>query len=43
MYAENNLQVLCKWCHRDKTRGEYGGPLDPERVAWDRLLRELTT
>ena len=41
-YDESNLQVLCKWCHRDKTRGEYSGPVDPEREAWAALVRELT-
>ena len=41
-YDESNLQTLCKPCHITKTRSEYGGAADPERVAWAALVRELS-
>ena len=33
-----NLQTLCRACHISKTRNE---TMSPERLAWDRLLRNM--
>src|SRR5262249_1870379 len=39
----SNLQSLCPRCHSRKTRIECGlaAELDPRRVAWSNLVREL--
>ena len=34
--------MLCKRCHIRKTRIEGGGPPDPAREAWGRLVDDLT-
>ena len=39
-YDLDNIQVLCRRCHWDKTGAENGLP-DPERTAWRTELRRM--
>ena len=39
MYAESNLQTLCRGCHIRKSAGERSNP-NPERDAWKAYLSQ---
>ena len=40
-YDPENLQVLCRDCHKAKTREENRNPLTPEQEEWETYLRDL--
>ena len=39
--AADNLQTLCRDCHIEKTRQEFGTDIDPERREWRKVLTAL--
>lgn len=42
-YDLANLQVLCRACHIEKSRGESRRPPTPAELEWQALARELVS